>query len=408
MRNFLLAILPVSIFAQPTALHEALRIIERDNAWTLDQQRSICEIPAPPFKETQRGTEYAKRLTSLGLQDVHPDAEGNIISTWPGSKSPKPLIVFSAHLDTVFPEGSDVTVKRDGSKMKGLGIGDDCRGLAVLLAVARAFQQAKIRFDGTVLFVATVGEEGQGDLRGVRYLFEKSDLKGKVDYFISVDGTGARISSGGVGSYRYRVTYRGRGGHSYGAFGMPNPAHAMGRAIARIADIQVPKSPKTTFNVGTVTGGTSVNSVPIEVSMEVDLRSESPTELKALDERFKATLNTALEQEKSRWPDSKVPLDLEIKTIGVRPATEASDIKPIVVAALETAKQAGLTIFSSGSGSTDSNIPLSLGIQSVTIGGGGVGTGAHSKDEVFEDRGDGFKGPQWAAMLVARLAGISQ
>lgn len=409
LRLFLpLAILSTATFAESPALTEALKILERDNAWTLEQQQSICQVPAPPFKESERGIEYAKRLKALGLENVHADPEGNVIGTWPGSKSAKPLIVFSAHLDTVFPEGSDVTVKRDGGRMKGLGIGDDCRGLAVVLAVARAFQQTKIRFDGTVLFVATVGEEGQGDLRGVRYLFEKSEFKGKVDNFISVDGSGSRITSGGVGSYRYRVTYRGRGGHSYGSFGMPNPAHAMGRAIARIADIQVPKSPKTTFNVGTVTGGTSVNSVPIEVSMEVDLRSESPTELKALDERFKAALNAALEQEKARWPDSKAPIELDLKSIGIRPATEVSDTRPLTVAAMETAKQAGLTIFSSGAGSTDSNIPLALGIPSVTIGGGGIGTGAHSVDEAFEDRGDGYKGPQWAVLLIARLAGISQ
>ncbi len=393
-------------WAQPRPIEEALKILQRDNAWTLEQQVSICHIPAPPFKETARGVEFAKRLRELGLKDVRTDPEGNILSEWPGSQAGKPLIVISAHLDTVFPEGSDVRVSRDGTRLKGLGIGDNCRGLAIVLAIARAFQQAKVEFPATVMFVATVGEEGQGDLRGVRYLFEKSELKNKVDFFISVDGQGARISSGGVGSYRYRVTYRGRGGHSYGSFGMPNPSHAMGRAIARIADFQVPVSPKTTFNVGTITGGTSVNSIPIEVSAEVDLRSESPKELQALDERFKAALQSALEAERSRWPDSKAPLELELKSIGIRPATESSDNRPIAKAALETAKAVGLPVFSTGAGSTDSNIPLAMGIAAVTIGGGGVGAGAHSLDEYYDDRSDGYKGPQWAALLVATLAGM--
>lgn len=384
---------------------QAVKWLEANNAWVLDQQVSICEIPAPPFKETKRGEEFARRLKSLGLENVRTDSEGNVMGDWPGSTRAKPLLVFSAHLDTVFPEGSDVRVKREGTRLTGLGIGDDCRGLAVVLGVARAFQEAKVRFAGKVVFTATVGEEGQGDLRGVRYLFEKGELKGKVDAFISVDGAGARLTSGGVGSYRYKVTYRGRGGHSYGAFGMPNPAHAMGRAMARIADFQVPKSPKTTFNVGTVTGGTSVNSVPIETSMEIDLRSESPVELKAIDERLKAALNTALEQEKARWPESNAPLELEIKAIGIRPATEASDARPIVQTALAAAKAAGLAIFATGAGSTDSNVPLALGIPAVTMGGGGSSRGAHSLDEAYDDR-DGFKGPVWAALLVAALGGV--
>ena len=223
------------------------------------------------------------------MADVRIDSEGTVISRLPGSSEQKPLTVFSAHLDTVFPAGMSVKVRQEGKRLHGLGIGDDCRGLAVVLAVAKAFREADLKLKGTVLFVATVGEEGQGDLRGVRHLFTK-ELKGQVDAFISVDGTGFRVTSRGVGSNRYKVTYRGRGGHSYGAFGMPNPAHAMGRAIARIADIEVPQHPKTTFNVGTVTGGTSVNSVPIEVSMDLDLRSESSKELASLDERLRAAL----------------------------------------------------------------------------------------------------------------------
>lgn len=386
----------------------AIDSLQTNNAWTMEQQVSICEIPAPPFHEAARGREYAKRLAALGMEDIRTDKVGNIISRYPGSKSPKPLIVFSAHLDTVFPEGMDVKVRREsrqeGARLHGLGIGDDCRGLAVVLAVGKALRENKVAFNGTVLFVATVGEEGQGDLRGVRHLFTE-ELKGKIDAFVSVDGTGFRITPRGVGSNRYKVIYKGRGGHSYGAFGMPNPAHAMGRAIARLADIQVPQQPKTTFNVGTVTGGTSVNSIPIEVSMEIDLRSESAQELATLDERIRAALRSGVEEEKKRWPESKAPLDLEIQTMGLRPAGSQPDEAPIVQKAIAAAKAFQIPVFATGSGSTDSNIPISLGIPAVTISGGGRSPNAHSIDEWFEEGPDAYKGPQMAALLVALLAG---
>lgn len=386
-------------------LQAAMDALKSNNAWTMQQQISICEIAAPPFGEAARGKDYAKRLAALGMEDIRTDSVGNVISRLPGATAPKPLIVFSAHLDTVFPAGMDVKVKPEGKRLHGLGIGDDCRGLAVVLAVAKAYREAKVRTKGTVLFVATVGEEGQGDLRGVRHLFT-SELKGQVDAFVSVDGTGFRITSRGVGSNRYKVVYKGRGGHSYGAFGMPNPAHAMGRAIARIADLEVPQTPRTTFNVGTVTGGTSVNSVPIEVSMELDMRSESPKELAALDERIKAALRFGLEAEKARWPASKAPLELEVQVLGLRPAAEPGDDIPIIQKTLAAAKALSLPVFATGSGSTDSNIPMSMGIPAVTIGGGGRSPNAHSIDEWFEEGEDGFKGAQFAALVVAMLAGI--
>lgn len=391
-----------AVFASAHDIESVLETIRADKAWTLEQQISICQIPAPPFQEAERGREFAKRLAALGLADIRTDAVGNVISRWPGSQQAKPVIVFSAHLDTVFPAGMDVRVATEGNRLKGLGIGDDCRGLAVLLTVARSFQKHQTTFPGTVLFVGTVGEEGQGDLRGVRHLLQK-EMPGQVDAFISVDGTGMGIATRGVGSNRYLVTYKGRGGHSYGAFGMPNPAHAMGRAIARIADIQVPQEPKTTFNIGRVEGGTSVNSIPISVSMEVDIRSESAKELAALDERLRAALQAGLEAEKKRWPDSQAPLDLEIKTMGLRPAAEPPDSLPIVQKALAAAKRLNSPIFATRSGSTDANLPMSLGIPAITIGGGGKASGAHSADEWYEDTEDSYKGPQWAALILHLL-----
>jgi acetylornithine deacetylase/succinyl-diaminopimelate desuccinylase-like protein len=240
------------------AVTAALEMIRKDSAWTLDQQVSICEIPAPPFKESVRAAEMVKRFKDHNLANVRIDAEGNVIGERDGAGS-GPTVVLSGHLDTVFPEGTDVKVTRQGTLFKGPGIGDDCRGLATLLAVARAVDQAKVPFPGKILFVATVGEEGPGNLRGVRALFKSPPEK--IDFFISVDGTGLGLTTGAVGSHRYKVEFQNNGGHSFGAFGMPAPIHAMGRAIAKIGDFKVPARPKTTFNVGIVSGGTSVNTI---------------------------------------------------------------------------------------------------------------------------------------------------
>src|SRR5690606_1615282 len=210
-----------AIPASNARVRQAMETLKADNAWTLDQQVSICEIAAPPFMEEVRAAEYKRRLEALGLTNVRIDSEGNVIAERKGTGN-GPVVVLSAHLDTVFPEETDVKTRNEGDVIHGPGIGDDCRGLAVLLSVARAMNQASIATNGTILFIGTVGEEGPGNLRGVRHLFE-SELKGKVDYFLSVDGTGLNITHAAVGSHRYRVTYSGPGGHSYGAFGMPNP-----------------------------------------------------------------------------------------------------------------------------------------------------------------------------------------
>jgi acetylornithine deacetylase/succinyl-diaminopimelate desuccinylase-like protein len=381
----------------------ALATIKADNAWTLDQQASICEIPAPPFKEAVRAAEYRKRLESHGLKNVRIDSEGNVIAERPGTGK-GPTVVFSAHLDTVFPEETDVTVKREGTTMTGPGIGDDCRGLAVLLSVARAMNSAGIQTDGTILFVGTVGEEGPGNLRGVRHLFA-SELKDKVDYFISVDGTGMGITNAAVGSHRYRVTYTGPGGHSYGSFGMPNPVHALGRAIAKVSELQVPSDPRTTFSVGIVQGGTSVNSIAFEASMDMDMRSESETALKAVDAKFQQAIREALDEERARWPNSRVKLDMVVDTIGLRPAGSQPVSAPIVQVALQAAKALGVTS-ETGASSTDSNIPISLGVPAMTIDGGGRGRGAHGASESYDDGPTGWQGPQWAVLIVTALAGI--
>jgi acetylornithine deacetylase/succinyl-diaminopimelate desuccinylase-like protein len=249
-----------------------------------------------------------------------------------------------------------------------------------------------------------VGEEGPGNLRGVRAIFS-SALKDSIDVFLSVDGTGFGITNGGVGSNRYRVSYVGPGGHSYGAFGMPNPIHAMGRAIARIADLQATTAPKVTFNVGVVSGGTSVNSISDKGVMEIDLRSESATALAAIDAKLQRALHAALTEERARWPRSKVPLALKIDTMGLRPAGRTPDTSAVVRIARAAATLMHIDA-PLGTSSTDANIPMSLKVPSITLDGGGTGHGAHSLEESYDDGKDGFKGPQWVLLVVLGLLGV--
>jgi acetylornithine deacetylase/succinyl-diaminopimelate desuccinylase-like protein len=373
------------------------------NEWTLQQQIELNEIEAPPFKEARRAAEFKRRLEQLGLTDVRIDSVGNVIGRRPGSPN-GPVVVLSGHLDTVFPEGTDVTVKREGTRLSAPGIGDDARGLAVVLAVLRALQEGRIQTTGTILFVGTVGEEGAGNLRGVRHLFTR-ELKDSIDYFISVDGTQFTVTNAAVGSHRYRVSFLGPGGHSYGAFGMPNPIHALGRAIDAISDIQVPTRPRTTFNVGVISGGTSVNSISASGVMDVDLRSESQASLDTLDAKVRAAIAAALRAENARWPASRTQLTVRIDTIGIRPAGVLPDSAPIVEVALRAA-QFLQVVSTTVASSTDSNIPISMGIPAITIDGGGRGGGSHSLDEFYDDGRDGYKGPQWALLIVAALAGV--
>jgi tripeptide aminopeptidase len=391
-------------------LRAALDSIKAQEPWTVSQQISICEIAAPPYKEAARAAEYRRRLKSLGIANVRIDSIGNVIAERPGVGN-GPTVLIQGHLDTVFPEGTDVRVKRNGTTLTGPGIGDDCRGLAVVLSVVRAFQRANVQTLGTVYFVGDVGEEGEGNLRGTRYLFTNS-LKGKIDYFISVDGIGLDLKHHGVGSKRYRVTYKGPGGHSYGAFGIPNPIHALGRAIAQIADIQVPATPKTTFNVGVISGGTSVNSIPFSGSMDLDMRSETAEALDAVDTQVLKILTSSLDAENSRWVAQtgaraeRAKLSLVIDTIGIRPATSAqTDSTRIVATALAAGRALGFAP-KTGASSTDANLPMSLGVPAITIDGGGTGSGAHSLGESYDDGPSGWLGPQWAALIVAALAGV--
>jgi acetylornithine deacetylase/succinyl-diaminopimelate desuccinylase-like protein len=267
------------------AIRRAVDAVRASEPQTLADQVRLCEVEAPPFKEARRAKLFAEMFRQLQLRNVRIDAEGNVLGERPG-RSPRPAVLFTAHLDTVFPEGTNVTVRRD------------------------ALNQANIQTPGTIIFAGTVGEEGLGDLRGVRRLFNDT-LKGAVDRFVSIDGTGLGITNLGVGSVRFRVTFSGPGGHSFGAFGTVNPAHALGRALARIADFRVPSGPRTTFNVGRIGGGTSVNAIPEEAWMEVDLRSVDSGPLYALETELRRVVQQAADEENTRWGSRQIKVTVE-------------------------------------------------------------------------------------------------
>jgi tripeptide aminopeptidase len=390
---------PIAELLRNTAVKSALAAAKTDEPQTIEDQVRFCEIPAPPFKETARGEELKRTFEQLGLQNVRVDKAGNVLGHRPGVAA-RPHLVTAAHLDTVFPEGTDVRVKRAGAVLHGPGIGDDCRGLAVMVAIVRAMKEANVSTPGSITFVANVGEEGLGDLRGMKQLFNET-LKGQVDSFVSIDGTGLSVTHTFVGSHRYRVTFKGPGGHSFGAFGLANPIDALGRAVARIADFQVPAQPKTTFNVGRIGGGTSVNAIPFDAWMEVDMRSVDRAALASVDANFHKAVDSALIDENARWGRPGM-LTVTKDLVGDRPAGSMPADAPIVKTAFDVTRALGWSA-TSGTGSSDANYPVSLGIPSLDIGGGGRGTEAHALGEAF-DTTDAWMGTQRALLLTIALA----
>jgi tripeptide aminopeptidase len=382
------------------AVAAAVETLKAREPAILDDQVRLSEIPAPPFKEAVRAEAVRQRFVAAGLSDVRVDAIGNVLGVRRG-RAARPHVVISAHLDTVFPEGTDVRVSRTGAVLKGPGIGDDARGLAVLVAVAQALVASSIQTAGTVTFAATVGEEGLGDIRGARHLVDK-ELAGGIDAFISIDGTGLDVTNVGVGSRRYKVTFTGPGGHSYGAFGTANPIHALGRAVAAVSDLAVPASPRTTFNVGRIGGGTSVNAIPFEAWFEVDLRSVDGAALASLDARFRSLVDHAVAAENGRW-GKPGQVSATLTVVGDRPAGTTAETAPIVAAARSATAAIGERA-ALREGSTDANAAMYRGIPAITIDGGGRGSGAHALDESF-DSTDSWKGTVRAFLLTLILAG---
>lgn len=370
------------ILASP-AFKAAGAVLDKEHGRIVEDGIKLTEIPAPPFKEEARAKAYEKMFKEVGLSDVKIDEEGNVLGIRKGTKSDGKFVVVSAHMDTVFPAGTDVKVKRQGTKLYAPGVGDDTMSLAVLLGYIRAMDAAKIKTRDDILFVGTVGEEGPGDLRGVRYLFTKGQYKDKIKSFFSVESAGIdRIVNGGVGSKRYRVTFSGPGGHSFSAFGLVNPMFALGQASTEFSRIQVPATPKTTYSIGLIGGGTSVNSIPLSGWMEVDMRSESVTELKRVEERMLKIVKDAADTENFARSTKEGKITVEAKLIGDRPAGN-TDEKSDLVQFAKTAIEAGGYKVNYQWSSTDSNLPMSLGIPAITIGRMAPDKGgrSHSLDE---------------------------
>ena len=381
------------------AVTAALAAAKGSEPQTIATQIRLAEIPAPPFKEAARGEEMKRLFQQAGLRNVRGDKAGNILGDRPGTAL-HPHVVVAAHIDTIFPEGTNVKVRREGSVLYGPGIGDDSRGLAVLVAIAHALNQAKVRTLGSITFVADVGEEGLGDLRGIRTIFDDT-LKGTVDRFVTIDGTGLGVAHTFVGSRRYRVTVKGPGGHSFADFGTPNPIGVLGRAITKIEEFQVPPDSQTTFNVGRIGGGMSVNSIPADAWMEVDLRSPDRARLAGLDAQLQKALDGALAAEHAQWHQTGV-LTMTRELVGERPAGATPAGADVVQAALAATRAVGAVPTTTVS-SSDANYPTMLRISSVQIGGGGEGANAHAPNESF-DTTDSSRGTQRALLLAIALA----
>ncbi|MSR35839.1 MAG: M20/M25/M40 family metallo-hydrolase [Gemmatimonadetes bacterium] len=378
----------------------ARTMIYEDDGLTLRQQRELTEIAAPPFGEGPRSERMAELMAAAGLERTERDALGNVVAWW-GRASRAPLVV-SAHLDTIFPQGTDVRVRQDGDRWIGPGISDDGRGLAALLALARALANGGIRPHRPILFAATVGEEGEGDLRGVRYLFRRGGPAAEAAAFISLDGAGlSRIVTGGLGSRRFRLTVRGPGGHSWVDWGTPNPIHALGRAVAAFTELALAQEPRTTLSVGRWSGGTSVNAIPQDAWVELEVRSQSLAEIDSLDARIRQSADDALANV-NQSANGRGRVQLAVEVIGDRPAGETETGAPLVRAAMAATQAVGAAPELAVS-STDANIPMSLGIPAVTMGAGGEAGLAHTTDEWFRNKG-GPEGILRALLTVLRAA----
>ncbi len=386
------------------SVSEALERAEALDEWALERLIELTEIPAPPFMEEERGRRFAELLTELGADSVWTDEVGNVIGLREGRVGAR-TIGFGGHLDTVFPEDMDVTVRISGDTLFAPGVGDDTRGLVVVLSVLRALEETGVETNDDLLFVGVVGEEGLGDLRGMKHLYREEGIR--PDAWIEVDGGGLqRLVSMGLGSVRYRVTFAGPGGHSWGAFGTANPAHAMSRAVRYFqdaADTLTRSGPRTSYNVGRIGGGTSVNSVPFESWMEVDMRSESPAALARIERAFLAAMERGLEEENALRREGEA-LTVDNDKIGDRPSGELDPATPLVQRALATTAAFGVEGELARS-STDSNVPIALGVPAITIGRGGIGANGHAPDEYWVNR-DAYLAVQRALLLVVAEAGL--
>jgi tripeptide aminopeptidase len=405
-------------FAQPTPkeeitrlaemrpVHEAFKFFQLREAEFRKLQMELAKIGAPPFGEGRRAEWLAARFREVGLQDVEIDKAGNVTGLRKGSDAKAKLLALTAHIDTVFPEDTPLSPKIENNKLYGPGISDNGAGVIGLYAMAAAMKAANLTHRGGVLFVGNVGEEGEGDLRGMRYLFSESKYRTIIERTIVLDGAGSdAIVTQALGSRRFEVTVRGPGGHSWSDFGVPNPIIVLARAIADFSDTPVPNDPKTAFNVGVIEGGTSVNSIPETARARVDIRSASVAEMERLENALQDAVARAVKQLQETRPNSRKPsLSFEIKPIGSRPAAELKPEARILV--ILRAVDAFLNLKSHvRRASTDANIPLSLGKEAVSIGAGGTGGGAHTVNEWY-DATNRDLGLKRILLAVLALAGV--
>jgi len=392
--------------------------LERTDEVTLARQAALCAIPAPTGAEGHRAAHVAELFRAVGLHDVAIDEVGNVHG-WTAGEAGRGKgdggapVVLSAHLDTVFGPEVNVAVERRGQRLEGPGISDNARGLAALVAVAEAMVVTRVRTARPVLFAATVGEEGSGDLRGVKYLLNGKSGNGEGGRvhpapaaFIALDGAGLeRVVHRALGSKRYRVTFRGPGGHSWAAFGVANPANAVGRATALLADLPTrtaPPAPRTTCAVVRLGGGTGLNSIPQEAWLDLDLRSEDPKALAQLDVTVRAALDRALDDENRRRAPGTPPLTLEHRPIGDRPSGVTPRTHPLVLAAIAANRVLGRDA-ELASASTDANVPIALGIPAIALGAGGKAGDAHLATEWYENS-EGALGIVRALLVTVAMA----
>jgi len=387
-----------------TRVSAALDWFTPNISWVNDQQARITEVPAPPFQEAQRAAVVKELLGDAGLA-VQIDKAGNVIGELRGVNE-KEIVVIAAHLDTVFPPGTDVRVHRDGSRMAGPGISDNGSGVAALLALARALQFAHVKPQRTILFVGDVGEEGEGNLRGMRAIVDA--YRSKLKAVVVLDGSGTdHVTTKALASRRLEALITGPGGHSWSDFGMPNPINALVRGSVRFINTKVPASPRTTFNIGQIEGGTSVNSVPHEARLKVDIRSESEDELTRLESALRECIIAGVRDEMESSSDrSKGKLEWKVELLGSRPGGELPSDSPLL-AALRAADQVVGNESRVERSSTDANIPLSLGIDAISIGAGGSGGGAHSLQEWYDSAGR-ETGMKRALLTILGISGVAE
>lgn len=389
---------PAELQQRPDVAAALNTISDLEADWAIRKLITLTEIPAPPFAEVRRAQAFAAMLREIDGIDVQIDAVGNVIGRRKGTGG-GPAVMLAAHLDTVFPAGTDVTVKQDGNRYTAPGIGDNTRGLVSMLLVARAMADHDIKTAGDIVFVGTVGEEGAGDLRGMRHLFASPDHG--IDRAVVIDGGDmGRLITDAVGSNRYRITYSGPGGHSYGAFGTVNPHHATALAISDFlarARLVAGSGTKATYSVASIEGGTGINVIPTSSAFEIDLRSADPNRLAALDAILRSALSTTLTNENIGKAEGQ-GLTLTIQDLGQRPAASNAPNSALVADAVAVLAQLGVTARKEAS-STDANLPMSLGIPSITISRGGINERSHSPDEYWIAQ-DQHLGPQSALLIL--------